>query len=126
MAKSRAVLQPIFVGMRRSEVVFVGQSRPSDVIFVGQARPASRPKAERVQSPVPVDDTDFIRLYEGTIRKQVAGFVGIDPNEVEDISQTIMLQFIEGDYLKIYSAVKQSKFVKSGIRSIWPNSKQVW
>lgn len=61
---------------------------------------------------IPTDYEDFVYLYYKKIKDQVSGFVGINFNDIEDITQDIIMQFIAGDYLVIYSVPKQQEYAE--------------
>jgi len=57
---------------------------------------------------IPTSYDEFVHLYYPRITRQVRSFAGIRPGDVEDITQIIVMQFIEKDYLNIYDHGKQA------------------
>lgn len=61
---------------------------------------------------VPQDYSEFAAHYYKYIESIVASFPGFARDDIKDITQTIVMQFIAGDYLNIYSAEKQSAYAE--------------
>lgn len=82
----------------------------SRVVFIGSSIP---PTERQLESGVPRDYEEFVAKYSATIKKQVSRYDGIQPEDVEDIVQTIIMQFVAGDYLQIYDAGRQSSYAEA-------------
>ena len=101
------------MAISRTEPIYVGpivKSIPRKIhpIYVGPSLQGRNPRPG-----VPGDYVEFVALYASRIKLQVSGFSGIDRDEVDDITQSVIMQFIAGDYLNIYSADRQSHYAEA-------------
>lgn len=56
---------------------------------------------------VPTDYVEFYSMFHSKIKAQVGAFNGINFNDIEDITNDIIMQFIAGRYLEVYSVPTQ-------------------
>lgn len=87
------------------------------VIYVGE--PLKAPQmVDSGRGIVPTNYVQFCELYAEPIRRQVAAFAGIGWDDVEDVVQDIIMQFIAGDYLNVYCADRQSVFAQERYQAL--------
>ena len=107
------------VALAPDSVSYVGSA--SSVTYVGTGQqtrhPPQRQSTQR-QPPkhhngIPVDYNSFVDMFAEPIRRQVTGFGGLDRNDIDDIAQNMLLQFIAGDYLNVYSATTQNAYAEA-------------
>jgi len=75
---------------------------------VARTSAATNPPVIHLPEGVPTDYDNFVSMYYDKIRNQVRNFAGIDTDDVDDITQIIIMQFVKDDYLSIYDHGKQA------------------
>lgn len=105
----------VFVDLQGEHLPAIPTERIRYLVFVdlqGEHSHTAPLSAREIRAGVPANEEEFCRIYGPRIRKQISTYRSVSRDDIDDLKQTMLLQFLAGNYLYIYDADKQSVYAE--------------